>query len=319
MKAFLTRHLRSCTLLHFVEKSRLLKNSFLKISSILLVLMIGLSSASSMADLSTAISSMEDSSNPLMLMKTSRGDVYLELFPAAAPRNTANFIALAEATAELSHPETGERISGHYYDGLSFHRVLPGYLIQAGAPLSPDRAVPDYRLRDEINASEAGLNQIKMLEESNKPHPWLNIRDKADFEQRILVPLYQRININDPLELAERQFEVLNMLREMTLQQAYENLGYSYNDTLPSRRPTRGSLIMASSGPNSISAEFFIPVVDTPWLTGISTVIGNVVEGMEVVDRIHQQSASRLANPLSITTIYEIRQAAGASVNNNGQ
>jgi len=296
------------------DRSRSLKVCSLKISSILLMLTIVLYSASSMADLDSAVSSMEDPSNPLMLMKTSKGDVYLELFPAAAPRNAANFIALAEGTVELSIPDTGERTTGHYYDGFSFHRVLPGYLIQAGAPLNSGRAVPDYRLADEINARQVGLHQLKVLDDSNKPHPWLNIRDRTDFEQRILAPLYRRININDPLQLAGRQFEVLQMLREMTLQQAYENQGYTYNNTLPSRRPARGSLLMASSGPNSISAEFFIPVIDAPWLTGTSTVIGRIVEGIEVVDRIHQESASRLASPLSITTIYEIRQVAGANV-----
>jgi cyclophilin family peptidyl-prolyl cis-trans isomerase len=291
-----------------------LKTCRLRISSVLLLLTISLLSAYSMADLDSAVSSMEDASNPLMLMKTSKGDIYLELFPAAAPRNTANFIALAEGTAELINPDTGDRVISHYYDGLSFHRVLPGYLIHAGAPLSSGRAVPDYRLVDEINASQSGLNRIKALDDSNKPHPWLNIRDKADFEKRILAPLYRRININDPLQLAERQFEVVKLLREMTLQQVWENQGYVYNNTLPSRRPVRGTLIMASSGPNSISTEFFIPVVDAPWLTGTSTVIGRIVEGIEVVDRIHQESASRLASPLSITTIYEIRQVAGDSV-----
>ena len=280
------------------------------------MLTISLSSGKSIADLSSAVSSMEDTDNPLMLMKTSRGDVYLELFPAAAPRNTANFIALAEATAELSHPHTGERVTSHYYDGLSFYRVLPGYLIQAGATLSPDKAAPSYQLADEINASQAGLDQIKLLDYNNKAHPWLNVRDKADFEKRILLPLYRRININNQLELAERQYEVLEILREMTLQQAWENQGYSYNNSLPALSPARGSLIMASSGPNSISAEFFIPVIDAPWLSGTSTVIGRIVEGMEVVDRIHQESASRPASPLSVTTIYEIRQVAGASARN---
>jgi cyclophilin family peptidyl-prolyl cis-trans isomerase len=285
-----------------------------KIGSIALFLILSLNSAISMADLSSASSSMEDANNPLMLMKTSRGDVYLELFPSAAPRNAANFIALAEGTAELLDPATGERVTRPYYDGKSFYRVLPGYLIQAGAALSTDPS-PDQRLADEINADELGLNLIKMLDETNKPHPWLNISDKADFEQNILVPLYRRMNINTPFELAAREFEVFKALQEMTLRQIWENQGYTYNNTLPSRRPARGSLIMAGAGPNSNSAEFFIPVVDTPWLSGTSTVIGRVVEGMDVVDRIHQESAGRLANPLSLTTIYEIRQITPVPAN----
>ncbi len=260
------------------------------------------------ANIDTALQNMDDSNNPLMLMKTSRGDVFLELFQDAAPNNVANFIGLAEAEVPLLNPTTGETVYANYYDGLTFHRVLSGYLVQAGRQTHPERGLPARQLADEINASQLGLNQIKVLDIGLKPHPWLNIADKLEFEQQVLAPLYGRLNINNLVELSAREQEVMTQLRNLSLQQAFENLGYRFNNNLPSRRPVRGSLILANSGPNTNSAEFFIPILDAPWLTGTHTVIGKVVAGMEVVDRIHIQSAGRLASPLATTTIYEIRR-----------
>ena len=47
------------------------------------------------SDAASAQAIMEDESNPLMLLSTSLGDIYIELFPDEAPENVANFIALA--------------------------------------------------------------------------------------------------------------------------------------------------------------------------------------------------------------------------------
>jgi cyclophilin family peptidyl-prolyl cis-trans isomerase len=269
-----------------------------------------------MADEASARQAMMRSDNPLLLMRTSRGDIYLELLPASAPRNVANFIALAEGTAELAHPLTGERVRMPYYDNLSFHRVLPGYLVQAGRSVDPERPRPDSLLPDEINANQLGLHRINVLGPGNRPHAWLNIQNREDFERLLLAPLYRRLGIESEYDLAPRQFEVLRLLQEMTLQQAYENYGYRFSNTLAPHRPSRGSLVLANTGPDTNAAEFFIPVQDAPWLTGTHTVIGQVVHGLDVVDRIHQQSAGRLSSPSATAIIYDIRQlpATGSSV-----
>jgi cyclophilin family peptidyl-prolyl cis-trans isomerase len=264
------------------------------------------------ADLASATAAMENPANPLLLMRTSRGDIYLELFPQSAPRNVANVIALAEARVPLFDITTGMPVTPHYYDGVLFHRILRNYLVQTGAPRSASAPVPEYQVEDEINARQFGLHEEKVLDPFGKPHPWLNLASREDFEREILVPLYRRMGISSPEAVEARQFEIHDALRAMTLREAYENLGYRYNDRLESRAPLRGSVAMASDGPGANAAEFFITLVDAPWLAGRATVIGRVVEGMEVVDRIDQAAVLRgdttSATPTTATMIFDLRQ-----------
>jgi cyclophilin family peptidyl-prolyl cis-trans isomerase len=269
-------------------------------------------SAVATADINTAMASMENSSNPLMLMRTSRGDIYIELFPQSAPRNVANFIALASAQVPLFDTATATTITPHFYDGLTFHRILRNYLVQSGTPPQQDAPTPEYLLDDEINARQFGLQDIPVLDELGKPHPWLNLGSRKDFDQAILVPLYRRLGIDSPAAVYSREFEIHAALQSMNLRQAYEGLGYRYNERLVSREALRGSVAMASSGPNSNSSEFFISLIDAPWLNGRVTVIGTVVEGMEIVDRIDQAAIlsgeATTPTPISATLIFDIRQ-----------
>ncbi|MFN0195885.1 MAG: peptidylprolyl isomerase, partial [Planctomycetaceae bacterium] len=65
----------------------------------------------------------EAEQNPRVLIKTSKGDVLIELFENEAPNTVANFISLVESKT---------------YDGTSFHRVIPNFMIQGGDPNSKD-------------------------------------------------------------------------------------------------------------------------------------------------------------------------------------
>ena len=87
-----------------------------------------------LADTSTALLAMEDSQNHLVRISTSQGEMYLELFPLEAPNNVENFIALADGKKEFTNQSTGEPIQARYYNGMRFHRVVPGFIIQAGSP-----------------------------------------------------------------------------------------------------------------------------------------------------------------------------------------
>lgn len=143
------------------------------------------------------------------VIETKFGNIELTFFPEVAPNHVNNFIELAKKG---------------FYDGTTFHRVIPGFMIQGGDSNSknPDRSMhgmggPGYTVKAEFN---------------EKPHK-------------------------------------------------------------------RGTLSMARAGhPDSAGSQFFICVADAPFLDRQYTVFGEVLSGMEVVDKIVNQPRDRKDNPL---------------------
>ncbi len=261
------------------------------------------------ADMSSAQLAMGDSQNPLMLLKTSQGEIYLELFPAEAPNNVANFIALAEGEIEFKHSATGETLQSRYYSGMRFHRVIPDFIIQAGSPAYNPLGSQINLLADEINADSLGLDQISALNPDGSFAEMLNIQSKSDFHTVILEPLYTRRNINDNTAMLASQDETLAQLQRMSVKSVYENQGYRYNSSLSSRRIARGIVAMANSGPNSNGTEFFIALTDADWLTGRYTVIGKVVDGQDIIDTIGEIAIDPAQFSRLSTLIYSIHRA----------
>ena len=70
-------------------------------------------------------------------MQTSRGPIHLRLFADQAPVTVASFVNLAQRG---------------FYDGLSFHRVIPDFMIQGGCPLGTGTGGPGYKFEDETRA-----------------------------------------------------------------------------------------------------------------------------------------------------------------------
>ncbi len=142
------------------------------------------------------------------IIETKFGKIELRFFPDVAPNHVNNFIELAKKG---------------FYDGTTFHRVIPGFMIQGGDPNSkdPDKSRhgmggPGYTLKAEFN---------------NKPHK-------------------------------------------------------------------RGTLSMArAANPDSAGSQFFICVADSPFLDRQYTVFGEVISGMEVVDKIVNQPRDSRDNP----------------------
>jgi len=142
------------------------------------------------------------------IIQTTLGDITLKFFPEVAPNHVNNFIELAKKG---------------FYNGTTFHRVVPKFVIQGGDPntKSPDRSRhgmggPGYQIKAEFN---------------KKPHQ-------------------------------------------------------------------RGTLSMARSGhPDSAGSQFFICVADAFFLDGQYTVFGEVLKGMEVVDKIVSQPRDGNDNP----------------------
>jgi peptidyl-prolyl cis-trans isomerase A (cyclophilin A) len=82
---------------------------------------------------------------------TTMGTIICRLFTDKAPKTTANFIGLAEGTKEWKDPKTGQMVKKPFYDGLIFHRVIPGFMIQGGCPLGNGRGGPGYKFDDEFH------------------------------------------------------------------------------------------------------------------------------------------------------------------------
>jgi peptidyl-prolyl cis-trans isomerase A (cyclophilin A) len=82
---------------------------------------------------------------------TSEGRFTVRLFDEDAPRTVANFVELAEGTKEWTDPRTGQKAKRPLYDGLIFHRVISGFMIQGGDPLGTGTGGPGYKFGDEFS------------------------------------------------------------------------------------------------------------------------------------------------------------------------
>jgi peptidylprolyl isomerase/peptidyl-prolyl cis-trans isomerase B (cyclophilin B) len=82
---------------------------------------------------------------------TERGDIVFTLFPDDAPLHSAAFIKLAEAG---------------FYDGLTFHRVEPGFVVQGGDPNGSGTGGPGYNLKAEFNARPHVRGTVAMARSS---------------------------------------------------------------------------------------------------------------------------------------------------------
>jgi peptidyl-prolyl cis-trans isomerase A (cyclophilin A) len=99
-------------------------------------------------------------------LHTSAGPIRIELFPNHAPKTVRNFVGLAEGTQPYTNPKTGSPGSGPYYDGVIFHRVISGFMIQGGDPTGTGRGGPGYDFNDEIH-SELMFNRPYLLAMAN--------------------------------------------------------------------------------------------------------------------------------------------------------
>ena len=161
---------------------------------------------------------------------TSEGSFTVRLYDQEAPQTVENFIGLTEGTKEWIDPRTNQKVKQPYYDGVIFHRVIKGFMIQGGDPLGQGIGGPGYTFADEF-------------------HPKL-------------------------------------------------------------RHSKAGILSMANSGPNTNGGQFFITLAPTPHLDDRHSVFGEVVGGMDVINRIGGTPTSdrdRPAKDIVITAIKIVR------------
>jgi peptidyl-prolyl cis-trans isomerase A (cyclophilin A) len=82
---------------------------------------------------------------------TSEGNFTIRLHDQEAPKTVANFVGLAEGTKEWMDPRTNQKVQKPYYDGVIFHRVIAGFMIQGGDPLGQGIGGPGYTFGDEFH------------------------------------------------------------------------------------------------------------------------------------------------------------------------
>jgi peptidyl-prolyl cis-trans isomerase A (cyclophilin A) len=85
--------------------------------------------------------------------ETTEGNFTVRLFEREAPNTVANFVGLAEGTKEWTDPSSGQRRRDPYYDGVTFHRVIKGFMIQGGDRLGQGTGGPGYKFADEFHPS----------------------------------------------------------------------------------------------------------------------------------------------------------------------
>lgn len=144
------------------------------------------------------------------IIETNVGTIKVEFFTKDAPKTVNNFVALARKG---------------FYDGVIFHRVIKGFMIQGGDPEGTGRGGPGYRFEDEINPN----------------------------------------------------------------------------------KHVRGSLSMANAGPDTNGSQFFIVTAQsTSHLDGMHTVFGEVIEGMQTVDKIEASETDVQDRPVNTVEMTKV-------------
>ncbi|MGH3870894.1 MAG: peptidylprolyl isomerase [Pseudonocardiaceae bacterium] len=100
------------------------------------------------------------------VLHTSAGDIRLTLFALHAPKTVSNFVGLAEGSKEYSQRNAQGQLSGPFYDGSLFHRVIDKFMIQGGDPTGTGRGGPGYRFADEFHP-ELQFNRPYLLAMAN--------------------------------------------------------------------------------------------------------------------------------------------------------
>jgi peptidyl-prolyl cis-trans isomerase A (cyclophilin A) len=92
---------------------------------------------------------------------TNHGAMIARLFDQDAPKTVANFVSLAEGKKAWRNPRTNTMVRRPYYNNLTFHRIIPGFMIQGGDPEGTGMGGPGFEFADEFNPklrhSKAGI------------------------------------------------------------------------------------------------------------------------------------------------------------------
>ncbi len=92
-------------------------------------------------------------SNLYAIIETTMGDIRVQLYESESPKTVENFTGLATGEKEWKDPVSGEmQKSKPYFDGIIFHRVIPGFMVQTGDPTGTGMGGPGYNISDEYDS-----------------------------------------------------------------------------------------------------------------------------------------------------------------------
>jgi peptidyl-prolyl cis-trans isomerase A (cyclophilin A) len=104
-------------------------------------------------DIGAATAGLTGAGKLTAVIETSQGTFNCELFEQDAPGTVANFVGLARGLRPFANPSTGKWEKKPFYDGLVFHRVIPGFMIQGGDFTGKGSGSIGYEILDETNGS----------------------------------------------------------------------------------------------------------------------------------------------------------------------
>ena len=85
--------------------------------------------------------------------ETTMGNITAKLFEAEAPKNVKSFVDLAEGRKAFKDPSTGQMVRRPLYNGVTFHRVIPGFMLQTGDPTGTGAYDAGFTVPDEFTPS----------------------------------------------------------------------------------------------------------------------------------------------------------------------
>ncbi|MDQ8184049.1 peptidylprolyl isomerase [Pelagicoccus sp. SDUM812002] len=237
---------------------------------------------------------------------TSMGPIVVRLLDKDAPKTVENFVALADGSKLLAEGEDASTAKP-FYDGLTFHRVIPDFMIQGGDPAGNGSGGPGYTFEDETYTEGEPLTGE------------IADQDRAEFVfEQWIVPHLREHRGESPIEFIAKLFG--EMQQAQGFDPMYDVTVEELAEALEKEQPIvgRGELInsvdygtlcMANAGPNTNGSQFFIVTKDggTPWLNGKHTVFGTVISGMDVAEAISQVPTKAQNMPVEPVIINSIR------------
>jgi len=143
-------------------------------------------------DLKNYISDLTQAGTLLAIIETSMGQIRCELFEDKTPVTVASFVGLARGLKPYRNSKTGEQVNRPYFDGLTFHRVIPRFMIQGGDPAGDGSGGPGYKFGLEIHplARHDGPGALSMANagpDTNGSQFFITEQAKAELNDKYTV------------------------------------------------------------------------------------------------------------------------------------